>query len=72
MHAYVVGGYPYDAERQRLADELSAEEVLIDTSQQECLERLTNCDDGRDYQTWSQFINQWFAVQRLTTSPSSS
>lgn len=72
MHAYVVGGYAFDAERKRLADELGAEEILIDTPQQECLERLTNCNDGRDYQTWSQYINQWFAVQRLTTSPSSS
>ena len=71
MHAYVVGGYAFDAERKRLADELGAEEILIDTPQQECLERLTNCSDGRDYQTWSQYINQWFAVQRLTlpTSP---
>ena len=70
-NAYIIGGYPYDAERKRLSDELNAEEILIDTSKQECLDRLTNCDDGRDRQEWLQYINKWFAIQRMTTPPTS-
>jgi predicted kinase len=56
--AYVIGGYPYEAERNRLLDELGAKPILIDTPQSECLERLNNSD--RDITEWTKYINDWW------------
>lgn len=56
--AYVIGGYPFEAERNRLLDELGAKPILIDTPQSECLERLQNSD--RDITEWTKYINDWW------------
>lgn len=56
---YVIGGYPLEAERNRLLDELGAKPILIDTSQSECLERLNKCED-RDIEEWTKYINDWW------------
>jgi len=57
-HAFVVGGYPYKAEREDLAKSLNAEMVLIDVSKEECLLRASSrgnlADDYREY------IERWF------------
>lgn len=58
--AWVIGGYPYRAERERLARQLNARLIHIDTSQSECLERLINCDDGRNLDDWKKFIQDYF------------
>lgn len=60
LNAYVIGGYPYKAERDRLIDMLGAREVFIDTSKEECLNRLQACEDGRDVTEWTKYINDWW------------
>jgi hypothetical protein len=56
--AYVIGGYPFEAERNRLLDELGAKPILIDTPQSECLSRLQNSD--RNIDEWTKYINDWW------------
>ena len=56
--AYVIGGYPYEPERNRLLDELGAKPILIDTPQEECLNRLQNSD--RNIDEWTKYINDWW------------
>lgn len=59
-NAYVVGGYPLISERERLCRELRAREIFIDTSKDECLRRLAECNDGRDIEQWTGFILDWW------------
>lgn len=58
--AYIIGGYPFAAERERLADQLGAEEVFIDTSKEECIKRLEDNPDGRDIDEWKKYIDDWW------------
>ena len=58
-NAYVIGGYPYQSERERLCKELGAREVFIDVSKDECLDRLQNSDD-RKKDEWRKYIDEWF------------
>ena len=59
LNAYVIGGYPYQAERERLIDTLGAREIYIDTTYEECVERLRQCED-RDTKQWEQYISDWW------------
>lgn len=59
-NAYIIGGYPLQAERERLAKELGAREIFIDTSEEECLARLEQ-DAERNKEEWRSYIEQWFA-----------
>ena len=54
-NAYVVRGFPYAMERQRLADTLDAELIFIDTDKQTCLERSK--EKGSEYY---KFVEDWF------------
>jgi hypothetical protein len=58
-NCYVIGGYPYEADRERLLDMLGAKPIHIDTSKQICLERLAQCED-RDISEWTKYINDWW------------
>lgn len=58
-NAYIIGGYPYQAERERLCDMLGAREVFIDTPLEECVKRLEACED-RDKKLWEQYISDWW------------
>lgn len=60
LNCYVIGGYPYKAERERLVDTLGAREIFIDTSKEECINRLLASDDGRDKKEWQKYINDWW------------
>ena len=60
LNAYIIGGYPYQAERERLTDMLGAREVYIDTGREECLNRLLACEDNRDVTEWTKYINDWW------------
>lgn len=55
-NAYVIGGYPLQGERNRLADSLNARLVFVDTPKEVCLERakLKNLE-------LQGFIEDWFA-----------
>ena len=59
LNAYIIGGYPYQAERDRLIDMLGAREVFIDTDKDTCLSRLTEAGD-RDVTEWTKYINDWW------------
>lgn len=65
-NCYLIGGYPLSSERERLAKELQAEEIFIDTTEEECLMRLKN-DRERGSDTWEEFIREWF--RRHDTPP---
>lgn len=60
LNAWVVGGYPLSSERERLINSLGAREVFVDTSQEECLERLRNISDGRCVEEWEKYISDWW------------
>lgn len=59
LNAYVIGGYPFKAERDRLIDSLGAREVFIDTDKDTCLNRLYGCED-RDKTEWEKYITDWW------------
>lgn len=59
LNAYVIGGYPFQAERERLVDSLGAREVFIDTPYEECVKRLMECED-RDIKEWEKYIGDWW------------
>lgn len=59
LNAYIIGGYPYKGERDRLVDMLGAREVFIDTPKEECINRLLSCED-RDKDSWQHYINEWW------------
>ena len=56
---YIIGGYPLQSERDRLARELNAEQIFIDATEEECLERL-RADERRDTKEFSEYIRTWF------------
>ena len=59
VNCYIIGGYPYEAERNRLLDKLSAKPIHIDTPKSVCLDRLSQCDD-RDIDEWTEYINTYW------------
>lgn len=68
--AYVIGGYALPNERERLAERLSAECIHIDTSMQECMDRLAVCEDGRKKAEWEKYISDWWETfERFATPP---
>jgi len=58
LNAYVIGGYPLISERERLAKELGAELIFIDTSKEICLQRLY--DTELDVDEWTKYIDDWW------------
>lgn len=60
-NAYIIGGYPYQAERERLLDSLGAREIFIECSKEECLARL-EAQEERDPIEWANYIEEWFNV----------
>ena len=59
LNAYIVGGYPYEAERERLADNLGARLIHIDTDRDTCIKRLYESED-RDINEWTKYINDYW------------
>lgn len=60
INAFIIGGYPYKGERERICTELGAEEVYIECDKETALSRLSICDDGRDIKEWGKYIETWF------------
>lgn len=55
-NAYVIGGYPMVAERERLQDRIGADKmILIDTPQSVCLQRA-----AQKSPEWHRFVEDWF------------
>lgn len=61
--AWVIAGLPRKDERERLAARLGASLILVEATEQECLKRLYDADDGR-YPEWEEYIKKWFADYR--------
>lgn len=58
-NAYIIGGYPLTAERERLCRELGAEEIFIDSTREECIQRMKSFKlDNESEQI--RFIDEWF------------
>lgn len=60
LNAYVIGGYPLISERERLAKELGAELIYIDSTKEECLNRLMSRED-LDVKEYTEFIETWWS-----------
>lgn len=58
-NAYVIGGYPFQGERERLSDELGARLIYIESTKEECYERLAS-DSERDQVEWKRYIDEWW------------
>lgn len=60
--AWVIGGYPNSHDRDRLARDLNADLICMDTPKHECIARLYACDDDRRYHIdeWVRYIEKWF------------
>lgn len=69
-NAYIIGGYPLQSERERLCKELGAKEIYIESTLEECMNRLMTLDkdDSRATQIkeWTAYIEEWY---RLYTPP---
>ena len=59
VNAWIVGGYPFKGERERVCNEYGAEPILIDCTQEEALMRLASLQDGRDKKEWEKYILTW-------------
>lgn len=61
-NAWIIGGYSNVHDRTRLADELGAELIFIDTPKEVCIKRLDTCCDLRYYQKsdYKMYIDKWF------------
>ena len=51
--AYVIGGYPLRADRDRMCDLLGAQPIFIDEEKSVCLSRAKNSE-------WQNFVEDWF------------
>jgi hypothetical protein len=60
LNAYIIGGYPLISERERLIKSMGARPIFIDTSKEECIRRLHECNDGRNIVEWEKFIFDWW------------
>lgn len=65
MNAYIIGGYPLSNERERMCRSLGAREIYIECSRDECINRLESIDDGRNKESWSGYITDWFEKSHL-------
>lgn len=60
INAFIIGGYPFKGERERISAEYGAEEIYIDCDKETALSRLEAVQDGRDIKEWSKYIDTWF------------
>ncbi len=61
--AWIIGGYPNTYDRDTLIKSLEVDAaILIETSKEECLNRLEQVNDYRkEYKAeWQSYINKWF------------
>lgn len=60
--AWVIGGYANKFDREKLAKDLGAELIYINSDKEECIRRLESCLDYRknNKTEWIGYINKWF------------
>lgn len=59
-NAYIISGEALSTTRDKMADKYNAELIHIDTTKQECLERLYNNPQGRSIPDYEKYINLYF------------
>lgn len=65
QQAWIIGGYPLQTERERLANQLGAELIYVEASEEECLSRLYSDEKKLPYRSeWEQYIREWFIKYR--------
>lgn len=65
QQAWIIGGYPLQTERERLANQLGAELIFVDSTEQECIARLYNDEKKLPYRSeWERYIREWFTKYR--------
>jgi len=69
LNAYVIGTYPLISDRERMCKDLGATEIHIDTDKDECINRLLTCGDGRDIDTWTRYIDDYFRYYNAGIPP---
>jgi hypothetical protein len=55
--AYIIGGYPDKYERERLSISLGAELIYVESTKEECLQRLEETNRPKE---WRDYINDWW------------
>lgn len=67
-NAYIVGGYPLISERERLAKELGAREIYIESTLEDDLAKLERLafdeNDARNIGEWKKFTEDWWRRYR--------
>ena len=61
IDAYIIGGYPNKTERDRLQQRLNAELIYVDSTKDECLQRLHESNRPK---VWEEYITQWWDEYR--------
>jgi hypothetical protein len=56
--AYIIGGYPNKQERERLARELGAELIYVESTKDECMLRVDSSGKSAE---WYKFIDKWWS-----------
>ena len=57
-NAFIIGGYPYKGERERLQKELNAQLIYVESTKEECLQRLEESKERP--REWKKFIEEWW------------
>lgn len=65
LNAYLITTSSMLSERERLCRTLGAREIHINTEKEECLRRLSQCKDGRNYNEWRKYIDEYFEKYEL-------
>ena len=68
QRCYIIGGFPLQSERERICDETGAIEIYIESTKEECLDRLEKNPNGRDKESWKKFIDEWWSRYTLDFS----
>ena len=58
---YIVGGYPLRRDREELERELKAELIFIESTKEECLQRMyERFNDTSSTERYTKYIDEWF------------
>lgn len=61
INAWIISTEPYVMNRKRLCDSLGVDEIIyMDTTKEECLDRLHQNPQGRDIESYEKFINDYY------------
>ena len=61
VSAWIIGGYAWNGERERICEEYGAEAIFIPCTKEIALERLASVQDGRDKAEYAKHIETWFS-----------